>query len=130
MLYGTDCWAIKKTQARKMEVAEMRMLRWMCGHTRLDRIRNEVFRERLGVASITDKIKEGRLRWFGHVKWRQTTEPVRVVETLTVEGRRGRGRPKLTWDEQIRHDLLELHLSEDMVQDRNSWRRRIRVQDL
>ncbi|XP_021992157.1 uncharacterized protein LOC110888973 [Helianthus annuus] len=26
MLYGTDCWAIKKTQARKMEVAEMRML--------------------------------------------------------------------------------------------------------
>ncbi|KAJ0851966.1 hypothetical protein HanRHA438_Chr14g0632811 [Helianthus annuus] len=129
MLYGTDCWAIKKTQARKMEVAEMRMLRWMCGHTRLDRIKNEVFRERLGVASISDKIKEGRLRWFGHVKRRQTTAPVRVVETLTVEGRRGRGRPKLTWEEQIRHDLLESHLSEDMVQDRTSWRRRIRVKD-
>ncbi|KAM0004716.1 putative ste24 endopeptidase [Helianthus debilis subsp. tardiflorus] len=90
----------QKTQARKMEVAEMRMLRWMCGHTRLDRIRNEVFRERLGVASISKKIKEGRLRWFGHVKRRETTAPVRVVETLTVEGRRGRGRPKLTWDEQ------------------------------
>ncbi|KAJ0888605.1 putative reverse transcriptase domain-containing protein [Helianthus annuus] len=129
MLYGTDCWAIKKTQVRKMEVAEMRMLRWMCGHTRLDRIRNEVFREGLGVASISDKIREGRLRWFGHVKRRQTTAPVRVVETLTVEGKRGRGRPKLTWEEQIRHDLLELHLSEDMVQDRTSWRRRIRVKD-
>ncbi|XP_021974852.1 uncharacterized protein LOC110869960 [Helianthus annuus] len=62
MLYGTDCWAIKKTQTRKMEVAEMRMLRWMCGHTRLERMRNEVFRERLGVASISSKIKEGRLR--------------------------------------------------------------------
>ena len=35
MLYGTECWAIKRTQARKLEVAEMRMLRWMCGHTRL-----------------------------------------------------------------------------------------------
>ncbi|XP_076894172.1 uncharacterized protein LOC143546373 [Bidens hawaiensis] len=27
MLYGTDCWAIKKTHMRKLEVAEMRMLR-------------------------------------------------------------------------------------------------------
>ncbi|MFS7895387.1 hypothetical protein Hanom_Chr00s002805g01704911 [Helianthus anomalus] len=72
MLFETDCWAIKEVQARKMDVAEMRMLRWMCGHKRLDRIRNDVFRERLEVASISHKIKEGRLRWFGHVKRRQT----------------------------------------------------------
>ncbi|XP_021974358.1 uncharacterized protein LOC110869410 [Helianthus annuus] len=129
MLYGTDCWAIKKTQTRKMEVAEMRMLRWMCGHTRLERMRNEVFRERLAVASISSKIKEGRLRWFGHVKRRPLTATVRVVDTLCVEGRRSRGRPKLTWEERIRQDLLELHLSEDMVQDRSSWRRRIKVKD-
>ena len=129
MLYGTDCWAIKKTHAHKMDVAEMRMLRWMCGHTRLDRIRNEVLRERLEVASISDKIKEGRLKWFGHVKRREMTEPVRAVENLTVEGRRGRGRPRLTWDERIRKDLQELHLSEDMVQDRSLWRLRIKVKD-
>ena len=129
MLYGTDCWAIKKTHAHKMEVAEMRMLRWMCGNTRLDRIRNEVFRERLGVASIADKIKEGRLRWFGQVKRRQMTSPVRSVETLIVEGKRRRGRPKVTWDERIRHDLLDLHLSEDMVQDRSRWRSRIQIKD-
>ncbi|XP_076938837.1 uncharacterized protein LOC143607188 [Bidens hawaiensis] len=112
-----------------MEVAEMRMLRWMCGHTRLDRIRNEVFRERLGIVSILEKIKEGRLRWFGHVKRRPTTAPVRVVEAFIVEGKRSRGRPKLTWDQRIRHDLTELHLSEDMVQTRDSWRRRIKVSD-
>ena len=89
----------------------MRMLRWICGHTRLDRIRNESIRERLGVAIISDKIKEGRLRWYGHVKRRQMTTPVRVVETLSVEGKRCRGRPKFTWDERIRHDLIEMHLS-------------------
>ncbi|KAI3685929.1 hypothetical protein L1987_79598 [Smallanthus sonchifolius] len=127
MLYGTDCWAIKKTQAQKMDVAEMRMLRWMCGHTRKDRIRNEVVRKRLGVTCISDKIREGRLRWFGHVKRRQSTDPVRTVKTLVVEGKRSRGRPKLTWDERIRLDLLDLHLSKDMINDRISWRRRIRV---
>ncbi|XP_021990897.1 uncharacterized protein LOC110887627 [Helianthus annuus] len=93
ILYGTKCWAIKKTQAHKMEVAEMRMLRWMCGHTRLDRIRNEVCRERLGVTNISDKITEDRLRWFWHVKRRQSTAPVRAVEILTVEGMRRRGSP-------------------------------------
>jgi hypothetical protein len=107
----------------------MRMLRWMGGHTRIDRIRNEVFRERFGVAKISNKIKEGRLRWFGHVKRRRTTAPVRAVEACVVEGRRNRGRPKLTWDERIRQDLIELHLSEDMVQERSSWRRRIKVSD-
>ncbi|KAJ0471977.1 hypothetical protein HanOQP8_Chr15g0561111 [Helianthus annuus] len=38
-----------------MELAEMRMLRWMCGHTMLDQIRNKVFREKLGVTSISGR---------------------------------------------------------------------------
>ncbi|XP_060173953.1 uncharacterized protein LOC132604455 [Lycium barbarum] len=42
MLYGAECWPVKKSHVQKMKVAEMRMLRWMCGHARSDRIRNEV----------------------------------------------------------------------------------------
>ncbi|KAD4584273.1 hypothetical protein E3N88_21874 [Mikania micrantha] len=91
---------------------------------------NDVFRERLQVANISDKVREGRLRWFGHVRRRSQAAPVRKVEFLTVEGKRGRGRPRLTWDEQIRHDLTELHLSEDMIYDRSTWRRRIKVKEI
>ncbi|KAD4179745.1 hypothetical protein E3N88_28336 [Mikania micrantha] len=119
MMYGSDCWPIKKTQARKLESAEMRMLRWM----------NEVIRKRLEIACISDKVREGRLRWFGHVRRRNLLAPVRRVESLIVEGKRSRGRPRLTWDEQIRHDLSELHLSEDMISDRSSWRHRIKARD-
>ncbi|KAG5570500.1 hypothetical protein H5410_060266 [Solanum commersonii] len=42
----------------------------MCGHTRSDKIRNEVIQEKVGVASVVDKPREARLRWFGHVKRR------------------------------------------------------------
>ncbi|KAK9069524.1 hypothetical protein SSX86_011428 [Deinandra increscens subsp. villosa] len=129
MLYGSECWAIKKAHVRKLEVTEMRMLRWMGGHTQLDRIRNEVFRGRFAMMSISEKIREGRLRWFGHVMRRQVSAPVRSVDSIIVEGRRGRGRPKMSWRERIRLDLLDLHLSEDMVDDRISWRRRIKVKD-
>ena len=41
MLYGSECWATKLQHIDRMNVVEMRMLRWMCGHTRLDKIRNE-----------------------------------------------------------------------------------------
>jgi len=40
----------------------------MCGHTRLDRIRNEVIRNIVKVAPIEDKMREATLGWFGHVK--------------------------------------------------------------
>lgn len=44
----------------------MRMIRWMNGKTRKDRIRNEYIRNSLGVAQIEDEIREKHLRRFGH----------------------------------------------------------------
>ena len=46
---------------RKMNVAEMKMLRWMCGVTRKDRIRNEKIRGTLKVGEISSKMQERRL---------------------------------------------------------------------
>ncbi|VFQ93092.1 unnamed protein product [Cuscuta campestris] len=34
MLYGAECWAVKKTHVCRLHAAEMLMLRWMCGKTR------------------------------------------------------------------------------------------------
>ncbi|GKG42726.1 hypothetical protein Tco_0477024, partial [Tanacetum coccineum] len=78
-------------QANMVEVAELRMLRWTCGKTMLDMIPNRVFRAELNVDSIIDKMREGRLRWYGHVKRRPQTSPVRRVEALLVDGSRTRG---------------------------------------
>uniref|UniRef100_A0A1S3Y893 Reverse transcriptase domain-containing protein n=1 Tax=Nicotiana tabacum TaxID=4097 RepID=A0A1S3Y893_TOBAC len=37
---------VKKSHDQMLKVVEMRMLRWMCGHTRKDMIRNEVIRDK------------------------------------------------------------------------------------
>ncbi|GJZ80896.1 retrovirus-related pol polyprotein LINE-1, partial [Tanacetum coccineum] len=68
-----------------------------------------------------------RLRWFGHLKRRSQTAPVRRVEAMVVDGSRRRGRPKLRWEDRLKHDMKELRLSEDMTSDRNAWRDRIRT---
>ena len=41
MMYSAETWAVKKAHEKKLDVAEMRMLRWMSGVTKMDRIRNE-----------------------------------------------------------------------------------------
>ncbi|KAK9689951.1 hypothetical protein RND81_09G093700 [Saponaria officinalis] len=111
-----------------MSVAEMRMLRWMCGHTRKDRLRNEIIRKKVEVAPIEDKMMENRLRWFGHVRRRPMNAPVRRLETWGTEKVvRGRGRPKLTWLRVIEHDMRFLGLDEGMVMERAQWREMIHV---
>jgi Reverse transcriptase (RNA-dependent DNA polymerase). len=130
LLYGTECWATKKQHVQKMSVAEMRMLRWMCGKTRKDKIRNEHIRRLVEVAPIQDKLRENRLRWFGHVKRRPITAPVRKSELINIAGNaRGRGRPKLTWGEVVRQDMSACGLIEDIAFDRSEWRNRIHVAD-
>ena len=131
VLYGSECWPIKKTQVLRLMVAEMRMIRWMCGYTRMDRIRNEVIRDLVKVAPIEGKMRETRLRWFGHVKRRSVDAPVRSCERInTPVGKRGRGRPKKSLDEVIRDDLKVAGLTEDLSQDRRLWRDKIKVLDL
>ncbi|CAN6720664.1 unnamed protein product [Malus baccata var. baccata] len=109
---------------------EMRMLRWMCGPTRKDKIRNEDIRGKVGVAKIEGNMRENRLRWFGHVQRRPTDAPVRRCDYGTeVQGRRGRGRPRKTLEETLRKDLEYLDLTEDMTQNRAQWRSRIHIAD-
>ncbi|EYC06535.1 hypothetical protein Y032_0075g946 [Ancylostoma ceylanicum] len=66
-LYGAERWPSTKEVERRLSVMETKMLRWTADVTRADRIRNEKIRERFGVASIVDKLRETRFIWYGHV---------------------------------------------------------------
>jgi len=84
LLYDIECWAIKRYHAQKMSVAEMCMLRWMCGNTRRDKVRNENIRTKIDVAPIEEKMRENRLRWFDHVRRKATDALVRRVEHIKL----------------------------------------------
>ena len=67
-LYGAETWATMRGQEVRLEVNEMRMLRWMCGVTRRDKIRNEHNRGTTRVVQASKKITEKRPKWYGHVR--------------------------------------------------------------
>ena len=126
MMYGAETWAVKKAQEKKLDVAEMRILRWMSGVTKLDNIRNERIRRITKVGEISKKVQESRLKWYGHVLRREDEYVGKRVMRMEVPGKRRRGRPKLRWLDSIRNELSERELSREDAQDRARWRRLIR----
>ena len=128
MLYGAECWPTKRRHVQQLGVAEMRMLRWMCGHTRKDRVRNDDIRDRVGVAPIEEKLVQHRLRWFGHIQRRPPEAPVHSGRLKRAENVKiGRGRPNLTWEESVKRDLKDWSITKELAMDRGAWKLAIHV---
>ncbi|VDP39796.1 unnamed protein product [Heligmosomoides polygyrus] len=93
-IYGAECWPATKEVETRLSVMETKMLRWTAGVTRMDRIRNDAIRQKFGVAPIADKMREARLRWYGHVLRGKEDSVRKIGLELEVAGKRPRGRPK------------------------------------
>ena len=80
------------------------------------------------MAPIEEKLTQRRLRWFGHVQRMPPEAPVRSGVLKHVDKvKRGRGRPKLTWDESVKRDLKDWDIFEELALDRSAWRLAINV---
>ena len=109
-----------------MEVAEMKMLRFAMGVTRKDKIRNENIRSTVKVEQLGMKMREGRLRWYGHVMRRDQEYVGRRVMEMELPGKRRRGRPKRRFLDAVKEDMQEVGVKETDVEDRKMWRMMIR----
>ena len=121
MTYGSECWAVKKKDENKLNSAEMRMLRWARGKTRLDHIRNEDIRKEADLKPVENVLENKRLNWFGHCLRRERNHICAKSRRLEVSGRRSRGRPIKSWRDNMKGDMKNYQLTEDMAQDRKYW---------
>ena len=125
--YGSESWSINKEAEKKINVFEMRcykrMLRipWTAKRTHVS------IRKQLGNIPenwLQDAIVRGKLKYFGHVKRHDCLE--RDIYEGIVEGKRGRGRPKRRWSQDIT-DRLQTTVTEAgrRAQDRDAFRRAV-----
>ena len=101
-----------------MEVAEMKMLRFAMGVTRKDKIRNEHIRSTVKVEQLGMKMREGRLRWYGHVMRRDQEYVGRKMMEMELTKRR--------FLDAVKEDMREVGVKETDVEDRKMWRMMIR----
>ena len=60
------------------------MLRCILGLTLMDRKRNYDIRRILRVACMTDKVREARLRWYGHIQRQEDGDCVKQIFSFTA----------------------------------------------
>ena len=126
MVYGLETVAVTKKQVEEMEVAEIKMLRFAMGVTRKDKIRNERIRSTVKVERLGMKMREGRLRWYGHVMRKDQEYVGKKMMEMELPQKRRRGRPKRRFLDVVKEDVEEFGAKETDVEDRKVWRTMIR----
>ena len=127
VMYGSECWGMKESERQKLNVFEMRCLRSMAGVSRVDRVRNEVVRQRTGVGNeLATRVDMNVLRWFGHVERMENGRLLKRVMNAKVNGRGARGRPRLGWMDGVKRALqdrgMDVREARERARDRNAWR--------
>ena len=98
----------------------MRMLRWMCGVTRKDKIRNEHIRGTTKVVQASRKITERTLTLYGHVMRMEEDHVVRKVMTKAIPGK-GREGDQRQGKDVCKRDMQTVGLREGDEGDRAYW---------
>ena len=125
MTYGSETWALKVEHEEKLNRAEMRMIRWMCGVSLREKKTSAELRQKMGVEAIVDVVRRGRLRWYGHVVRKKENDWVKKVMSINLEGTRPSGRPKKTWQTTVLADMKALGINQEMAMDRSRWKKAI-----
>ena len=126
VMYGSETWNLNAKERYDLEVFEMKGLRSMCGVSLRDRVRNVRIREICGwERDLFSRYEQSVLKWYGHVMRRGEDSIVGRVNVGSVEGNRGRGRPKRRWMDGVREALERRGINgngRDLVGDRMVWR--------
>ena len=85
--------------------------------SRKDKIRNNIINQKMYVTK--------QLKWYGHVLRMEEGRLPKKVMKWSPPGRRKRGRPKLTWAEEIRGLMEEKGLMEEDCNNRHKWKKKI-----
>ena len=126
LMYGLETVALTKKQEKELEVAELRMLRFALGVTRMDKIKNEYIRGSAQVVQLGEIVRQARLRWYGHVMRRDKLYVGRKVMDMELPGKRRRGRPKRRYMDAVKEDMKVVGAKERDALDRAKWGRIIR----
>ena len=104
-LYACESWTLNEAIEKKIQYFYMRCYRRILGISYKDRITNEKVKEMVKrAAGPFEKLlradKKRKLKWFGHIT--RSSGLAKSILHGTVPGKRGKGRPRRQWGDNIR----------------------------
>ena len=92
MLYGSETWTNKASDARRITAAEMEYMRRTAGYTWTDYETNAQITKELKITQILDKLLECKRKWIQHVNRMPRNRLPRVMKHYCPTGRMNHGR--------------------------------------
>jgi hypothetical protein len=100
-LYGSENWTLTALQRRRIEAAEMKLLRPLAGYNLHNHKTKDSVRRELQTECILDKIDEYRRNWLLHLQRMPLNQIPLKSYHYRPQGRRTIGRRKKPWREQL-----------------------------
>jgi len=125
--YGAETWTLTSTVEKMLMTWERKILRKIYGPSKEDgqwRIKTNLeLMAKYRSQNIVNIIKVRRLEWLGHVVRMDETRAVKKLFEDKIEGRRGRGRPRLRWIDDVEEDIRKLGVKRwrRKALDREEW---------
>ena len=85
------------------------------------KVRNEYITGTAHVDSMKNKVRETRLRWYGHILKRKNSYVGKRMIAISVPNKRKRGRPKRKFMDGIKEDMKVVEVNEEDAINREKW---------
>ena len=100
-LYGAETWTLDKKTEQRIEAFEMWIYRRIGRIGWKEKKTNDELLKRLKMnRELLNTIRTRQMRFLGHVKRHNSL--LKVILEGKIQGKRGRGRPRLTWTSNIK----------------------------
>jgi len=126
-LCGSDCWAISKMDACKIDALDQWCLHMLLGIKWYQFAWNDDVRRVTKQPKLTAIIQSRRLTQFGHImRMDDNADAKRILlASLLADWRRQLGRPHITWLSTVQQDLKHHHTlpeAADLAQNLHLWK--------
>ena len=126
MLHASETWPLTKPNLQRLQWNDRAVIRQIFNDRPQDVVTTR-FSELLvqfGIEDVDLFLKKRRVRWYGHVEC--SNDAVKTAIDIQVDGKRGPGRPKMTWKQLTERGCREWKLSAINPHDRHIWRSGVR----
>jgi len=93
LLYGSETWIIKTSDARRITATEIKFMTRTAGYAWTDYKTNAQIAKELKITPILDKLLEHNRSWIQNVNRTPRNKLPRVMKYYSPTGRRNHGRP-------------------------------------
>ena len=122
--YGCETWTYKNTMQNKIDAFQLWCYRSMLKILSIDDVTNTRVKDIIGVErSWSEDLVRKKFRYAGHILRGSSGGLVQLVLVGYIEGKKGRGRPRRRWGDDIKEwsNCTTMGMARRLSEDKPSW---------